>query len=156
MSPKPAADDPRIGAPSPADNPTAPYRPVPVPAARDGGPADRPTEPSGPAGSDEETAPGARVTPGRTTAGGTWVGIILGAVVLVFLLVFVLQNLQPVRVAFLGLQGTLPLGVWLLFAAVAGVLLLAIPGLGRLVQWRRAGRARSPRGAGRGRGRGRR
>jgi uncharacterized integral membrane protein len=55
--------------------------------------------------------------------------------------VFILQNLEPARVQFLGMEGTLPLGIWLLFAAIAGVLLLAIPGLGRMVQWRRAGRS---------------
>ena len=87
------------------------------------------------------------MSPGRTRIGGAWIGLILGAVVLVFLLVFILQNLDPARVAFLGFEATLPLGIWLLFAAIAGMLLLAIPGLGRMVQWRRAakrtGRVRS-------------
>ncbi|GAA4938073.1 putative integral membrane protein [Actinomycetospora succinea] len=82
--------------------------------------------------------PRIRTSPGRTRIGGAWIGLILGAVVLVFLLVFILQNLDPARVVFLGLEATLPLGIWLLFAAIAGVLLLAIPGLGRMVQWRRA------------------
>ena len=99
-------------------------------------PIDRPTVPDGAAA----RRPRARVSPGRTKISGAWIGLILGAVVLVFLLVFILQNLVPVEVTFLGLRGTLPLGIWLLFAAIAGVLLLAIPGLGRMVQWRRAAR----------------
>ena len=57
---------------------------------------------------------------------------------LIFLLIFILQNLDPARIRFLGLQAELPLGIWMLFAAIAGVLLLAIPGLGRMIQWRRA------------------
>ena len=137
MSPRTGPDDPRIGAPSPADNPTTPQRPAVTRAS------DRPgalTPGSRPAPEAEPTR--GRVSPGRTRVGGTWIGFILGAVVLIFLLVFVVQNLVPVEVTFLGLRGTLPLGVWLLFAAIAGVLLLAIPGLGRLTQWRRATRAR--------------
>jgi uncharacterized integral membrane protein len=130
----------RYDAPSPADGPTTPgssaARPD-LPTARRTPPSDHPTIPDGAAAS----RPRARVSPGRTRIGGTWIGLILGAVVLVFLLIFILQNLGPARVQFLGMEGTLPLGIWLLFAAIAGVLLLAIPGLGRMVQWRRAGRS---------------
>jgi len=129
----------RYGAPSPADGPTTPGSAAVRPDASAAGrtpPSERPTVPDGAAAA----PPRARVTPGRTRIGGAWIGLILGAVVLVFLLVFILQNLEPTRVRFLGVEGTLPLGIWLLFAAIAGVLLLAIPGLGRMVQWRRAGR----------------
>ncbi|WP_433787246.1 lipopolysaccharide assembly protein LapA domain-containing protein [Actinomycetospora sp. CA-101289] len=130
----------QYGAPSPADGPTTPgtaaVRPDAVRAARTP-PSEPVTVPDGAAAS----RPRARVSPGRTKVGGAWIGLILGAVVLVFLLVFILQNLDPARVQFLGMEGTLPLGIWLLFAAIAGVLLLAIPGLGRMVQWRRAGRS---------------
>ena len=156
------SEQPSYGAPSPADGPTtpgtsavsrrdasgpvtsgpaapgapgAPGAPA-APAAPVAPPVDRPTIPDGAAAA----RPGVRVSPGRTAVGGFWIGLILGAVVLVFLLVFVLQNLDPVRVSFLWMEGTLPLGIWLLFAAIAGVLLLAIPGLGRMVQWRRAAR----------------
>lgn len=139
-------DESRIGAPSPADGPTIPGGHAVSRSATTGTPAttspgapppiDRPTIPDGAAA----RRPRARVSPGRTRVGGAWVGLILGAVVLVFLLVFILQNLDPAEVTFLGLRGTLPLGIWLLFAAIAGVLLLAIPGLGRMVQWRRAAR----------------
>lgn len=134
-------------APSPADGPTRPEAPgVPRPVAP-AGPREAETVPAAPTVTRPSgLRPG--TTPGRTRLSGTWVGLILGAVVLVFLLVFVLQNLAPAQVAFLGWQATLPLGIWLLFAAIAGLLLLAIPGLGRMIQWRRASA-----GAGHGRGR---
>jgi uncharacterized integral membrane protein len=140
------SEQPRYGAPSPADGPTTPgtgavsRADLAADDRADGWgpppPSDRPTIPDGAAAA----RPRARTSPGRTRIGGAWIGLILGAVVLVFLLVFILQNLDPARVAFLGLEATLPLGIWLLFAAIAGVLLLAIPGLGRMVQWRRAAR----------------
>jgi uncharacterized integral membrane protein len=69
-----------------------------------------------------------------------WVGVLLSAVVLIFLLIFILQNNVPVRINFLGTSGTLPTGVALLFAAVAGLLLGAIPGTMRILQLRRAAR----------------
>ncbi|MDD7931691.1 LapA family protein [Actinomycetospora straminea] len=143
------SEEPRYGAPSPADGPTTPGTGAisraelagdrqaatgPPSGPLPGAPAEYPTIPDGAAAA----RPRARVSPGRTRIGGFWIGMILGAVVLVFLLVFILQNLDPARVVFLGLEATLPLGIWLLFAAIAGVLLLAIPGLGRMVQWRRA------------------
>ncbi|MDD7938998.1 lipopolysaccharide assembly protein LapA domain-containing protein [Actinomycetospora lutea] len=131
----------RYGAPSPADGPTTPGTGAVTRAElagdRPSGPPSEPvTIPDGAAAA----RPRVRTSPGRTRIGGAWIGLILGAVVLVFLLVFILQNLDPARVVFLGLEATLPLGIWLLFAAIAGVLLLAIPGLGRMVQWRRAAR----------------
>lgn len=81
--------------------------------------------------SSAEAAPRSRIS-------GLWVGLILSAIVLVFLLVFILQNGEAVRIAFLGWTGALPTGVALLFAAVAGVLLVAIPGSVRILQLRRA------------------
>jgi len=40
-----------------------------------------------------------------------WYGLILGAVVLIFLLIFILQNLATATVFFLGASGSLPLAV---------------------------------------------
>lgn len=76
----------------------------------------------------------------RTRTGGLWTGLVLSAVVLVFLLVFILQNMQPVRIQFLGIVGQLPTGVALLLAAIAGLLLVAIPGGLRILQLRRVAR----------------
>ena len=69
-----------------------------------------------------------------------WVGAIPPAIVLIFLLIFILQNNVPVQINFLGVSGTLPTGVALLFAAIAGLLLVAIPGGLRILQLRRAAR----------------
>jgi uncharacterized integral membrane protein len=76
---------------------------------------------------------------------GAWVALTLSAVVLIFLLVFIVQNNVSVPIKFLGAEGTLPLGVALLFAAALGILLVAIPGYGRILQLRRALRKRGPR-----------
>lgn len=76
----------------------------------------------------------------RSRTGGLWVVLIAATVVLILLLVFVLQNQQRVQISFLAADGSLPLGVALLFAAIAGVLIVAIPGTGRILQLRRRAR----------------
>ena len=93
-----------------------------------------PTEDGQPSG-DETPTVGRKIPNSRV--GGLWAALILSAVVLVFLLVFILQNTEPVAINFLWLTGTLPTGVALLFAAIAGILLVAVPGTGRIVQLRR-------------------
>ena len=74
----------------------------------------------------------------RTRISGLWVGVTVSAVVLLVLLVFIIQNGQSVTISFFSGHLTLPLGVALLLAAICGVLLLAIPGYGRIIQLRRA------------------
>jgi uncharacterized integral membrane protein len=76
----------------------------------------------------------------RTRTGGLWTGLILSAVVLLFLLIFIMQNNAPMGINFLAWSGTLPTGVALLLAAIAGLLLVAIPGGLRILQLRRAAR----------------
>ncbi len=71
---------------------------------------------------------------------GLWVGVTISAVVLLFLLIFILQNLAAADVTFLGATASLPIGVALLLAAICGVLLVAIPGYLRILQLRRAER----------------
>ena len=128
-----------------ADPVTDPGMRLPVPVG------EGPTQPV--PGSATPTTPGAATsdpaTPGtapvrRSRSGGLWVGLIFSALVLLFLLVFILQNGAPVQIAFFALEGTLPVGVALLLAAIAGILLVAIPGSVRILQLRRAAR----RGAG--------
>lgn len=80
------------------------------------------------------TAKGVR----RTRISGLWVGVTVAALVLLVLLVFIIQNGQSVTISFFSGHLTLPLGVALLLAAICGVLLLAIPGYGRIIQLRRA------------------
>jgi uncharacterized integral membrane protein len=76
----------------------------------------------------------------RSRSGGLWTGLILSAIVLIFLLVFILQNQISVTIRFLGFAGSVPIGVALLLAAIAGLLLVAIPGGVRIMQLRRAAR----------------
>ena len=102
----------------------------PVPA----GPAPTDPGPTGPA----DAAGTGRARRSRT--GGLWVGLILSALVLLLLLVFILQNSEPVLISFFALEGVLPTGVALLLAAIAGILLVAIPGSLRILQLRRAAR----------------
>ncbi|SNQ50186.1 Uncharacterized integral membrane protein (fragment) [Frankia canadensis] len=69
-----------------------------------------------------------------------WATLLLFALVLVFLLIFILQNQADVKLSFLGAHGSMPIAVAMLFAAVAGALLVAIPGVGRMIQLRRIAR----------------
>ncbi|AWZ26787.1 hypothetical protein CEJ39_02450 [Rhodococcus pyridinivorans] len=65
------------------------------------------------------------------------VALTIGAVVTVALLVFILQNTSS-AIAFFGWDFTLPLGVALLFAALAGLLIAAVIGGARIWQLRHA------------------
>src|SRR5580700_1589923 len=76
----------------------------------------------------------------RTRAGAAWVAAALFAVILLLLLIFILENSHTVAISFFGAHGHLPLGVALLLAAVLGVLLVVIPGTGRIVQLRMVSR----------------
>jgi uncharacterized integral membrane protein len=78
--------------------------------------------------------PAHRVAP--TRASGLWVTVALSAVVLLLLLIFILANGQQVSISYFGAHGHLPLGVALLLAAVLGVLLVVVPGTGRILQLR--------------------
>jgi uncharacterized integral membrane protein len=76
----------------------------------------------------------------RTRIGGLWAGLAAGAIVLIFLLIFILENSQQVSIGYFGAHGHLPLGVTLLLAAVGGALLVVIPGTARIIQLRRTAR----------------
>jgi uncharacterized integral membrane protein len=74
----------------------------------------------------------------RTKSGAVWIGLIGAAIILIALLIFILQNLNDVSVHFLGFHGRVPLGIALLLSALAGLLLVSIPGSVRILQLRRA------------------
>ena len=122
---------------------------VPHPVPHSGAQSEQPTvavpagEPDRQGGDDSPTRPAPTPGPRRSRIGGWWAGLVLSAVVGVLLLVFILQNTDPVQINFLWLGGTLPAGIALLFAAIAGILLVAIPGSWRILQLRRA--AKRPR-----------
>ncbi|GAB2957516.1 lipopolysaccharide assembly protein LapA domain-containing protein [Amycolatopsis acidiphila] len=110
-----------------------------------------PATPATPAAAAEPAAPATPVAPPRpapikrTRISGTWVAVIVALVILVFLLIFILQNLATATVNFLGMSGSLPLAVAMLFSAIAGAVLVALIGAARILQLRkatkRAGRA---------------
>lgn len=81
-------------------------------------------------------APAKGRPPRMTRAGAVWVAIAAALILLVLLIVFILQNPTKVNVHFLGLQGTLSLGMALLIAAVAGGVVVAIAGTARVTQLR--------------------
>jgi uncharacterized integral membrane protein len=82
----------------------------------------------------EPTLPQHTVEPTRTSMVWTMVGI--GVVLSFAILVFILQNGQRVLVRFLMVNGTLPLGAALLFAALLGALLVLVAGAARVLQLR--------------------
>ncbi len=103
------------------------------------------TEPERERGELEPAAPIAEPTTAEklqhTRTAGTWAAVVVATIALIVLLVFILQNLQPTSVTFLGLRGDLPVGVALLLAAAIGGLLVALVGAARILQLRRtAGR----------------
>jgi len=79
----------------------------------------------------------------RTKTAVAWNTLIAGAIVLILLLVFILENTQSVKISYFGVTGHVPLGVALLLAAIGGALLAGIVGTARIVQLRR--RIRRPR-----------
>ncbi|MGO9820325.1 MAG: lipopolysaccharide assembly LapA domain-containing protein [Solirubrobacteraceae bacterium] len=80
-----------------------------------------------------------------TKTGTAFSALIAGAIVLIVLLVFILENTASVQISFFGASGHLPLGVALLLAAIGGALLTGIVGAARIVQLRRHVKRR-PRG----------
>jgi lipopolysaccharide assembly protein A len=100
-----------------------------------------PSEPHGTASAVTTPAtiePQHTMTPTRTSMVWTMVGV--GAALLLAILVFILQNSARVRVRFLLVDGTLPLGVGLTFAALLGALLVLTAGAARVLQLRRVAR----------------
>lgn len=96
------------------------------------------TPPPADAGSAEHDAPEMRVT--RTRTGSALVATVLGLVLALLMLVFVLQNGERQQYEFLWTDFSLPSGVAMLFAAIVGGLVVALIGLGRIVQIRLAAR----------------
>jgi uncharacterized integral membrane protein len=78
----------------------------------------------------------------RSRAGGLWTALVAFTLVLLFLLIFILQNGQRSDVYLLGAHGRLPMAVALLLAAVFGVLLVALPATVRILQLRLIARRR--------------
>ncbi|SFA60414.1 Uncharacterized integral membrane protein [Rhodococcoides kroppenstedtii] len=74
----------------------------------------------------------------HTRAAALYTGLVVGAIVLVVLMVFILQNLDSVPIHLFGWTFDLPVGIGMLLAAVAGALVMATAGGVRILQVRRA------------------
>ena len=102
-----------------------------------------------------EPTPSEEAPPGRlqappvkaTRAGRAWVAIIRGIVVLAVLLVFIFQNLHETTIHFFSVSGSLPVALALLFAAIAGAVVVLLVGSVRILQLRRHVRSSYAEGA---------
>ena len=73
-----------------------------------------------------------------TRAGALWTSLILGFLILIVLLIFITQNTETSSFTFFNLHWSLPLGVAMLLAAIAGGLITVTVGTARILQLRRA------------------
>ncbi len=94
---------------------------------------ERPVAGTSPRPQDTAAAP---ERPRVTRASALWVATGVALVLLVLLIVFMMQNTTKVAVHFVGLHGTIPLGIALLIAAVGGGVLVALVGAARVTQLR--------------------
>lgn len=101
-----------------------------------------PGKPPPPSGSPGKPAPKTSPPPESavkfTKAAALWGSLVLGFLVLIVLLIFIAQNTESTKFAFLGWHWSQPLGVAILFAAVAGGLLTVAVGAVRIFQLRSA------------------
>jgi len=114
-----------------------------TPSGRPTGSGEEPGTPTEAAEAAEPTATGpqpstASKDPLRgSRTSGIWAAVVGLGLVLLLLVVFIAQNTQTVNVAFLGWEGTAPLSVTLLVAAIAGLFLAVAAGTLRILQLRR-------------------
>ncbi len=121
--------------PTPLAEPSAPAAgAAPAGAATDLGATDLPAT--------ERPEPAPPAPPPPTRTGAAFKSLVAGAIVLILLLVFILENTQSVNISYFGATGHLPLGVAILIAAIGGALLVGIVGTARIVQLRRHARRR--------------
>ncbi|STC68127.1 LapA family protein [Corynebacterium pilosum] len=70
-------------------------------------------------------------------AGGTWAALIIGALLLIVLIIFILQNQQQVEINFLSWTVQFPAGIAYLISAITGALIMALVGGWRMFELRR-------------------
>ena len=99
------------------------------------------TAPHAPAAAPAQAA-SAAPTPRRGSLGsriGTArTALIAGALVLIVVLIFIIENAHAVTISFFGFHGQISLAVALLLAAIAGALIMAAAGTARITQLRMA------------------
>jgi lipopolysaccharide assembly protein A len=74
--------------------------------------------------------------PLRSRIGAAHTALIAGAVVLIVVLVFIIENAHTVTISFVGAHLRVSLAVALLLAAVGGALIMAAAGTARITQLR--------------------
>lgn len=99
-------------------------------------PADATSAPASAKSAPEPAGPAHDPLRGSRTS-GTWVAVLVLALLLVLLAVFILQNTQKAEVSFFGWTGQAPLSATLLIAAAGGALVVAGAGMLRILQLRR-------------------
>lgn len=101
-------------------------RPAPSPSSAPGPEKDRQPRSAGPRSDPKldghDSGPGA----------GVWAALIVGILVLILLLIFILQNMDDISINYLPWTFSLPLGVAMLLAAIAGALVMGLVGSVRL------------------------
>ena len=116
-------------------------------------PLDRPTIDAPAPTTPTATSPTRSVPPSvdaerRSRSRAAWFALVVGVIVLIFMLVFILQNNVPTQFIFLAWNFTIPLGVAVLFAGIGGALITATVGTVRMVVLgrtaRKLGRASGP------------
>lgn len=90
-------------------------------------------------------SPRAGTRPGRgrslfTRVSAAWVAIAVVLALLVLMIIFMLQNSTSTTFHYLGLAVSLPLGLAMVIATVAGGLVVAIAGTARIAQLRKDAR----------------
>lgn len=103
---------------------------------------ERPAPPPHSPSSDAAPRPSQPAKVPRTRTAAAWVGICATALGFVVLVIFMLQNTGRTEVSFLWLEGSLPLAVALLIAAVGAALVATTIGAARIAQLRRLIRRR--------------
>lgn len=63
---------------------------------------------------------------------GVWAALIVGILVLIVLLIFILQNMEDATIHFFSWTSSIPTGVAMLLAAIAGALVMGLVGSVRL------------------------
>ena len=111
----------------------------------EGTPTEPPTRSTSTSPGTEARPPAPPQAPPTTKTGIAFGTLIAGAIVLILLLVFILENTESVKISYFGAGGHLPLGVALLLAAIGGALVTGIVGAARIMQLRRHVRQRSQR-----------
>ena len=97
---------------------------------------EEPAEPTAP----QPSSPAPGRSPRVTRISAAWVATAVALVLLVLLIVFILENSTKVEIQFLGMTGTIPVGMALLIAAVGGGVVVAVAGIARVTQLRLSAR----------------